>query len=75
MTDTFLLTRAGITSDYITAAKAQQLYDDARARPESALDGDLETGFGFWLLSADGTVRLVRCTVTPCATPPPGAPV
>ena len=65
VTDAFLLSRAGITSDYITADKARQLYDDARGRPESGLEGDLETGFGFWLLSADGTVRLVRCTVTP----------
>ena len=67
MTDAhaYLLDRAGITSDHITADKARQLYDEAHARPESALEGDLETGFGFWLLSADRTVRLVRCTVTP----------
>lgn len=65
MTDTYFLSRAGITSDYITAGKARQLYDDARDRPDSGLEGDLETGFGFWLLSADGKVRLVHCTVTP----------
>lgn len=65
MTEFYLLSRAGITADYITAGQAQQLYDDARDRPASALEGDLESGFGFWSLSTDEQVRLVRCTVVP----------
>ncbi|HEU5356474.1 MAG TPA: hypothetical protein VFU65_18510 [Actinocrinis sp.] len=66
MTDAFLIIRAGITADYITPDEARQLYDDARDIPESGLDGKLESGFGFWSLSADRTVRLVHCTVVPC---------
>lgn len=65
MTDAYLLSRAGITADRITAAEARRLYDGARDRPGSVLEGDLESGFGFWSLSADGKLRLVRCTVTP----------
>jgi len=68
--DAYLLIRAGITADYITADQAQQLYDEALDHPESGLDGQLESGFGFWSLSSDGTVRLVRCTVIPCAPIP-----
>ena len=67
MTDAaYLLIRAGITADYITADQARQLYDEARDNSESGLDGTFESGFGFWSLSADGTVRLVHCTVIPC---------
>jgi hypothetical protein len=65
VSDIYLLVRAGITADYITAAKARQLYANARDRPDAGLEGDLESGFAFWSLSADGKVRLVRCTVTP----------
>ena len=72
--DAYLLIRAGITADYITADQAKQLYDEARDHPESGLDGQLDSGFGFWSLSSDGTVRLVRCTVIPCAPAPTRRP-
>jgi hypothetical protein len=70
MNDVYLLIRAGITADYILVDQAKQLYHAARDRPESGLDGDLESGFGFWSLSADGSVRLVHCTVIPCEPVP-----
>ena len=70
MTDAYLLIRAGITADYITTDQARQLYDEARDNSESGLDGKFESGFGFWSLSTDGTVRLVRCTVIPCEPVP-----
>jgi hypothetical protein len=68
--DAFLLIRAGITADYITLEQATRLYEDARDHPESGLDGELETGFGFWSLSEDRTMRLVHCTVIPCVPIP-----
>jgi hypothetical protein len=64
MADYYLLTRAHITADYITAQYARELYDRARARPQTALTGDLETGFYFWTLS-DAGLRLVHCRVIP----------
>ncbi len=65
MTEYYLLSRAGITADCITASQARQLHDDARARPEAGLEGDLESGFRFWSLDTNERVRLVRCAVTP----------
>jgi hypothetical protein len=67
MADYYLLTRAHITADYITAQYARELYDRARARPQAALTGDLETGFYFWTLS-DAGLRLVHCRVIPLRT-------
>jgi hypothetical protein len=62
--DCYLLTRAHITADYITAEYARELYDRASGRPGAALSGDLESGFYFWTLSATG-LRLVHCSVIP----------
>jgi len=62
--DYYLLTRAHITADYITAQYAGELYDQARSRPEADLRGDLEAGFYFWTLSDSG-LRLVHCRVIP----------
>ena len=67
MADYYLLTRARITAEYITAQYARELYDRARARPQAALTGDLETGFYFWTLS-DAGLRLIRCRVIPLRT-------
>ena len=67
MADYYLLTRAHITADYITAQYAGELYDQAGSRPEADLRGDLETGFYFWTLSDSG-LRLIHCRVTPLHT-------
>ena len=65
MTEYYLLSRAGITADYITASQARELHDEAGARPEAGLEGDLESGFRFWSSETSERVRLVRCVVTP----------
>jgi hypothetical protein len=63
--DYFLITRAQITTDYLTADQARKLYAETSAVPESLLHGNLKHGFEFWTLTADSKVRLVYCTVIP----------
>jgi hypothetical protein len=65
--DAYLIDRAGIVRERITATAAGELYADAKARPGSNLAGDLETGFTYWSAVFDD-VRLVRCHVHPLAT-------
>jgi hypothetical protein len=67
MADYYLLTRAHITADYITAQYAGELYAQAASRPEADLRGDLEAGFYFWTLSDSG-LRLIHCRVIPLRT-------
>jgi len=50
--------------DQISAARARELHDAARLRPDADLDGDLETGFHFYETDGDG-LQLVRHHVTP----------
>jgi hypothetical protein len=64
--DAYLIDRAGIVRERITAADAHRLYADAKTRPGSNLAGDLETGFTYWAAVFDD-VRLVRCHVHPLA--------
>jgi hypothetical protein len=66
--DYYLLARASITADYITARRARELYAEAAAQPEADLYGDLATGFYFWLLDSDSGLKLVHCRVTPALT-------
>ena len=68
--DDYRLYKAGITENGITAARARELYEDARSRPDSDLDGDLATGFHYYATASEG-LRLVRCHVLPAGTPWP----
>lgn len=61
----YLLIRASITSDYITARRARELYAEAAAQPETDLYGDLKTGFYFWSFDPESGLKLVHCRVTP----------
>lgn len=65
MPDYYLLDRANLTADYITAQRARELYAEAQSQPESGLWGDLETGFYFWSYEAETGLKLVHYSVTP----------
>lgn len=65
MADFYLLSRAGITADRITARQARRLYDNAAEREDADLEGDYESGFRFWSLSIEEHVRLIRYNVVP----------
>lgn len=65
MPDYYLLDRANITSDYITARRASELYSEAQSEPKSDLHGDLQTGFYFWSFDANSGLKLVHYSVIP----------
>lgn len=65
MPDYYLLSRASITSDYITAHRARELYAEAQREPEASLHGDLDTGFYFWSIDTDCGLKLIHHHVTP----------
>jgi hypothetical protein len=62
MTD-YLFDKARILVDRISEQRARELYEEARTRPDSDLEGDLETGFHYW--DAPDGIKLVRFHVTP----------
>jgi hypothetical protein len=60
---------AGLTSERVDRAKAQELYEQAAADPRQELVllvGNPVAGFGYWVVNADG-VQLVRKRVEPIA--------
>lgn len=65
MPDYYLLNRADITTDYITARRARELYAEAQADPNANLYGDLETCFYFWSFDTETGLKLICYTVTP----------
>lgn len=66
MPDYYLLDRAGITWDYITARRAGELLTEAQeSKLEIGLCGDLETGFYFWSFDVESGLRLIHYHVTP----------
>lgn len=65
MPDYYLLNRANITTDYITAHRAHELYIKAQSDPTTGLHGDLETGFHFWLFDTESGLKLVHYSVIP----------
>ena len=65
MPDFYLLIRASITADYITASRARELYAEAEGEPLSALIGDLETGFAYWVIDPDSGLKLVHHHLVP----------
>ncbi len=68
MPDYYLLSRAEITSDYITAHRAHELYAEAQSEPEACLRGDVETGFYFWSVEPETGLRLICYSVIPAHT-------
>ena len=62
--DEYLITRAHLNRERITPETARRIYDEAAAREDSELTGDVETGFAFWSEIHDG-LKLVRVRVTP----------
>lgn len=65
MPDYYLIDRADLYTDYITARRARELYAEAQSDPRSELSGDLESGFYFWSFEADTDLKLIYYTVTP----------
>jgi hypothetical protein len=68
MPDYYMLTRASITMDYITAHRARELYANAQAEPETGLHGDLDTGFYFWAFDMESGLKLIHYRVIPVPT-------
>ena len=75
MADYYLIMRARITTDYLTAQRARELYDEARARPHADLRGDLNGGFVYWAVTDESGLKLVRCRVTPLRADDVPAPI
>jgi hypothetical protein len=65
MPDFYLLIRASLTVDYITARRARELYAEAESEPRSALVGDLDMGFSFWDVDPDSGLLLVHYRLVP----------
>ena len=65
MADYYMIMRARITTDYLTASHARELYDEARTRPHADLRGDFDSGFYYWAFTDESGLRLIRCRVTP----------
>lgn len=60
----YRLSRADIFEGAVGADYARELFEQAAARPEADLDGDLVNGFHFWTTSPDG-LHVTRCHVIP----------
>jgi hypothetical protein len=65
MPDYYLLNRASITMDYITARRARELHAEAQSKPETGLYGDTETGFYFWSIDTESGLKLIHYGVVP----------
>ena len=63
----YVMTRLDYLRDPITAQRARELYEAAQTRQGSALEGDLERGFGFFATATAEGLPLVRVRVEPVA--------
>jgi hypothetical protein len=61
--DAYVMTRIDYLSDPISARRAGELFEQARAREGSELTGDLESGFEFYARVTGEGAQLVRCRV------------